>query len=158
MKRAQAWGFDLLVAVALFTVALITFYLYAINYDSGQTSTATELEKEARSIAAILLSEGSPTNWDTYSVIKPGLLTDKQLNETKIAELKAIADTDYDRTQNLLGTSKHWYLNFSQPLTINGSEVSGFGNVPSSYTELIKVERVSSFKNELVTLYIEVWE
>ncbi len=158
MKRGQAWGFDLIVAVMLFVIALVAFYIYAANYNDGQNSQSSDLEAEARSIASSLLSEGEPSNWNTLTVTKIGLSSDKQLNETKIALFKSLSETDYERTRHLFNTKRNWYVIFSETISVEGSPLDAIGRIPVEYTDLIKIERVSTYNNKPITIYVEVWQ
>lgn len=157
-KRGQAWGFDLSVAVMLFVAALVAFYLYALSYDNRQTSTASDLEVEARAIASSLLSEGVPENWESNTVVKIGLTSNKRLNETKVARFKDLAETDYGRLQGIFNTNRDWYILFSEPISVEGEEIQEIGNEPQQYTQLIKVERITNYDARPLTIYVEVWE
>lgn len=78
MKRnAQAWGFDIIVATGIFIVGIIAFFLYTINYPTGEQEKLDDLLYEGNIIADNLLSEGYPLNWTNITVSKIGLLSNQ---------------------------------------------------------------------------------
>jgi len=43
MKKAQAWGFDLVVGMIIFVVGILSFYLYTTNLPGASEETVQHL-------------------------------------------------------------------------------------------------------------------
>jgi len=69
-KIGQGWGFDLIVAFVIFSVALVSFYFYAVNYSTQDEGTFKDLQYESQFIGDILLSTGSPEDWSLENVVQ----------------------------------------------------------------------------------------
>lgn len=158
-KRGQAWGLDVTIAAMIFLTGIIVFYLYVINYKTSEGIEIEEARFEADLIAASILSEGTPTDWDSSSVTKIGILSGEKINETKLAQFHALATTQYERTKQLFGTRYNYFINSSEPFIINNNAESGIGHSPSPQAETtLKINRFTTYKNKPVTLEIQVWK
>ncbi|MEK6899171.1 MAG: hypothetical protein AABW79_03685 [Nanoarchaeota archaeon] len=157
-KRGQAWGFDLIIATVLFSAAIIAFYLYSFNYNNENTSISSDLEAEARLIASSLLSSGNPENWTESSVTRIGLTTSNKLNETKLIQYQNLLESDYGRAKSLLNAKRDFYILFSEPISINDESVESIGLPPEEHDNLIKIERITNYKGQTITFFVEVWE
>ena len=80
-KKAQAWGFDLMIASIIFISGIILFYIYSINYPKESNEKLDKLFNEGEFMAEVLLSEGLPINWNQDTVVRIGLTTNKKINE-----------------------------------------------------------------------------
>ncbi|MGV8131324.1 MAG: hypothetical protein ACP5N7_04465 [Candidatus Pacearchaeota archaeon] len=157
-KKAQAWGFDIIVATGIFIVGIIAFFLYTINYPTGEQEKLEDLLYEGNTVANSLLSEGYPLNWTTSTVSKIGLLTENKIDQTKLEYFNELATTDYARTKSILGTKYNYFINFSRPIEISGLEVEGIGFLSEETINSIKVSRVSIYQNKPISLEVQVWE
>lgn len=151
-KRGQAWSFDLLIAGILFMGGIVAFYLYARSGPADAEATITYLKDAGEAISLSLMSEGLPEDWDGVNVVKIGLLTESKIDEDKLTRFTTLASSDYERTQQLFGTTAHYYVNLSDT-----PEVQGIGREPLNYSNLFRVTRFSVYKNTPVTLQIYVW-
>ncbi|MBU0467338.1 MAG: hypothetical protein KJ718_04700 [Nanoarchaeota archaeon] len=150
-KEAQAWGFDLIVGFMIFTVAIVTFYFFALNFSGQDEEISQELVFEGKLIGESLLSEGSPKNWDPSDVVIIGILdSEGKINETKLQNFLLL---DYDTTKELFNIRHDYYINFSKELNVSGG-VSGVGNMDDGSENLAVVRRVSSYNGEPITLSI----
>lgn len=157
-KKAQAWGFDLMMASIIFIAGIIAFYLYALNTPETET-TLNSLAYDGNLIASSLLSEGFPENWDTTNVITLGILTNNKINQTKLELFYTLTTTDYAKTKSLFNTNYDYYIFLSDAnFTVSGSPIQAIGLQPSSQTNLIKISRIIIYENRPLTLNIEVWE
>lgn len=157
-KKAQAWGFDIIIATGIFTVGIIAFFLYTINYPTGEQEKLDDLLYEGNTVANNLLSEGYPVNWTTSTVSKIGLLTENKIDEIKLEYFNELATTDYARTRSILGTKYNYFVNFSSPIQISGIAVSGIGSFPQDTINSIKISRVSIYQNKPISIEVQVWE
>ena len=117
MKHAQIWSLDLLVASAIFVLGLVFFYLYTLNYARESDDMLSFMRYDAERITDALLSAGYPLNWSEDNVILLGISSNQAVNETKLAQLNALAENNYERTRGLfifwcLHPSIAWYHKF----------------------------------------------
>ncbi len=82
-KKSQVWVSDYTISLLLFVLAVLLSVKIVINSFSADTQFE-ELKTDASKISEILLSEGYPPDWHNESVIRPGVLTAKRLNATKV--------------------------------------------------------------------------
>ena len=157
-KKAQAWGFDLMIAAAVFFISFVLLYLYMINITAETENILSSMKNEAESIANILLSEGYPINWDVNNVVTPGLITFNKINETKLKNFNGLANANYQKTRSLLQTRYNYYFNFSEPILIDGSPVQGIGMQNINAEQLIQINRVTIYKDKPITLILQIWE
>jgi len=157
-KKAQAWGFDITIAAIIFTLAVITFYLFSLNYSGEAEESLGALEYDANTIANALLSEGYPAQWSSENVIKIGLLSDSRINETKLLSFKELSLSDYPKTKSIFNTLHNYEITFSENMTIESTTITSIGLSPSSPQNLIKVTRLATYDNKPLVIYINVWE
>ena len=157
-KRAQAWGFDITIAAIIFSLAVITFYLFSLNYSDEAGESLNALDYDANSIANALLSEGYPAQWNSGDVIKIGLLSNSRINETKLLSFKELSLSDYPKTKSIFNTLHNYEITFSENMTINSTTITSIGLTPSSPQNLIKVTRLATYNNKPLVIYVNVWE
>ena len=157
-QRAQAWGFDIIVATGIFILGIVAFFLYTINYPTGEQEKLDELLYEGNNVASSLLSTGYPENWTTLTVSKIGILTDNMIDQEKLNNFNELSSNDYGRTKSMLGTKYNYFVNFSSPMQISGTTVDGIGLFPVNSKNAIKISRVSIYQNKPVTIEVHVWE
>jgi len=156
-KKAQAWGIDLMIALSIFLFGIIAFYLYALNSPQNQTQLDSLLY-EGSLVADNLLSEGSPSNWNEGTVTKLGILSNSKINETKLEMLYNLTESDYPRTKFILGTKENFFINLSEPITIQSETIDGIGLSPTDPTNLVRISRLTIYKNKPVNLEVYVWK
>lgn len=158
MKRAQIWSIDLVIAVMIFTIGIVFFFVYALNYGQDAQSELEGLQYDAVHLAETLKTTGYPINWSANDVIIPGIIDNGQVNESKLAELAALTDANYDRTRTLFATRYHWYLNFSQPMIIQNITRSTIGQTSTNPANVFRVQRITVYRNKPVVMNIYLWE
>lgn len=99
MKRAQIWSLDLMVAVGIFIVVIITFF-YIINQLS-KTNKFLELTTEGKIISDVLIS--SEPEEDLSTVVE---------NIVKEEKLMELANKNYDDLKRELGIKGDFYIHF----------------------------------------------
>jgi len=156
-KKAQAWGFDLMVGVSIFFLGMLLFFLYALNLPSERDETFTEMNYEGNLIGDSLLSEGFPRNWNSDNVVNIGILSDGKVNNTKFKEFYDLALVDYNRTRRIFNVENDYYVYFSRPVTVDGVVIHGIGLNDSNPRNVVKVTRVVVHDNEVKNLNINVW-
>lgn len=158
IKRGQAWGFDLMAAMVIFIVGIIIFYFYTINTPLETEQTLETLSREGEIISNAILAEGFPENWNEQNVISPGILTKNKINDTKLERFNNLTLNNYQKTKALFNTRYEYYIFTSKNFTINGEEIVGLGRIPSNEKNLIKISRLTVYKNSPVIFNVEIWE
>ncbi|HLC31167.1 MAG TPA: hypothetical protein VJK51_00730 [Candidatus Nanoarchaeia archaeon] len=156
-SQAQAWGFDIIIAVIIFTAGILVLFIYTLNYPGQSQEKINDMQKEGSYMLSILLSEGNPSNWTTETVIQPGLLSNNRLNDTKLSQWHTLSQTNYPLSKQLLNAKYNHYLYLSEPFTFP-SAPGGIGQQPSNTKNRIKITRLSLYNNKPVTVFLEVWE
>lgn len=168
-KRAQAWGFDVMMASTIFALGLVVFFLYSLNYPRQSEDTINALQFDGNFIAENLLSVGSPNNWDQNNVASIGLTNENKINQTKLERMYDMTNfvnnnAGYNRTKSLLNTRYDFFFNFTQQISIRGVPLQG--GIGRNYTgdpnkipkNLIKVTRLTVYNNQPTTMQLFVWE
>ncbi|MDP4039654.1 MAG: hypothetical protein Q8P57_03690 [Candidatus Pacearchaeota archaeon] len=156
-KKAQAWGFDLIIGSSIFIVGVILLYFYSINYVTETNEILSSLNYDGENIADNLLSSGYPENWDSENVINIGISNDNKINQTKLDRFAGIIEDDYPKTKSLLNTRYDYYLNFSNQMTISGEPLEGIGVYPENPENIIKVTRFTIYEDKPITMDVYVW-
>ncbi len=164
-RKAQAWGFDMMVASLIFITGIIIFYIYAINYPKESQETLDKLFNEGEIITEMILSRGLPDDWNENNVVRIGLTSEDKINETKLERFYALADSQsnplgYVKAKSALNTRYNFFMNFSQQMVINGRSVAGIGNSfeGQSTKNIIKITRATIYQNKIVSLNLYLWE
>lgn len=156
-KKAQAWGFDLMIAAIIFTFAIVLFYVFSINNSHDTQEIIDSLSYDGSNIADNLVSAGYPSDWNSSNVAKIGLLTDDKIDESKLSQFQILALSDYQRTKSLLDSANDYYITFSENITINGTAIEFIGNKNDNSKNLIRTTRMIVYKEKPVAIYINVW-
>jgi hypothetical protein len=157
-KKAQGWGFDLAIAAVIFSLGIVAFYLFSINSNNETAESFDNLKYEAGVIADSLFSEGSPASWTEANVVRIGLLSGNQINETKLGMFNSLANSDYSRTKQLFRVTVNYYISFSENLSVENQTISIIGQQPVEAQNLLKVTRLSSYNNKPIVFYIYSWD
>ena len=164
-KKAQIWGFDLMIAMSMFLISVMVFFTYTLNYSEESKETFDLLLYDGEAIANNLMSTGYPDNWNSADVIVLGLTTDNKINETKLTKLYDIiyTDNDYSKTKGLFNTMYDYYFFFDNNMTINSNSIEGIGKPGVSKNSvtsknLVKITRFTIYQNKTLPLYIYIWE
>ncbi len=165
-KIGQAWGFDLLIAVSIFFIGMVIFFLYSINYPKEGQQEIEMLQYESDYIGEILLSEGYPSDWNIENLGKIGIVNNGKINETKLERFYSLANNNlnpsgYEQVKSLFNTRYNFFINFSRPIIISGSEIleGGIGKnfVGEDSENLLKTTRITTYQNSPVTMNLYLW-
>lgn len=156
--KAQAWGFDLIVASAIFLVGVVFIYYFSINDSKFASQDYYALKKESSLIAETLLTGGFPEDWNSQNVVIVGITDEDQLNETKLQRFYNLVQADYGATKPLFNIRYDYLVNFSTPLDVNSNEISYIGLQSSAQKNLAKTERVVVYKGEILTMEVFSWD
>ena len=159
--KGQAWGMDLMIATMIFSLALVSFYLYSFNVGDFENDLES-LSFDGRIITNTLLSSGSPEDWTEFNVVELGILTDDEINETKLWRFYNFSRDNYTQTKSVFNTVNDYYFFFESNMTFGTVEVEGIGkpgidkdNISSN--NLVKIERIVVYKNKPIGAKLYVW-
>lgn len=157
LKKAQAWGFDLIAASIIFVGGIVVFYLYALNSPNQTEETLNSLNYEGDTMANTILSEGYPIDWNEDNVAYPGILSDNKIDQTKLERFYNLSIDDYSKIKALFGVREEFYFYLSENFSINGNQIEGIGKKPSVTRNLVKITRFIVYNNKPVTFNLEIW-
>jgi len=119
MKKAQTWSIDVMIAVGIFIVVVISFF-YIIN--QSKTTKTEELRTEGETIPDILISSEPEEN---LSAVVESIVSEERLEE--------LAGKSYDELKRELGVKGDFYIHFEDEqgniiYIDNKAEVVGIGS------------------------------
>ncbi len=167
LKKAQAWGFDMMIASIIFMSGIIIFYIYSLNYPKESHENLDKLFSEGDFLTESLLSEGLPADWNANNVIRIGLITENKINDTKLERFYTLANSQsnpagYAKSKSLLNTRYNFFMNFSEEIIINGTAIleKGIGKSPQGEQtkNIIKITRAAIYQNKIVSLNLYIWD
>lgn len=157
LKKGQAWGFDLIIAVTIFLAGMIFFFFYVLNFPSERDEVFNTMNYEGKIIGDSLLSEGYPENWGEDNVATIGILSNGKINETKLLRFYDLSNGDYAKTKRLFNVLDDYYVYFEEPVVVDGVVINGTGMKEASPKNLVKVTRVVVHDNKIKNLNIHIW-
>jgi hypothetical protein len=157
-KKAQAWGFDITVAIIIFSLGLIVFFIYSINYSNEGAETFENLISEGNFIADNLLSSGIPENWNPEDVRGVGIISSGKINNTKLESFYNLSLADYSKTKRLLNTEHDYFISFNENISLSNRSIAGIGKeeIITNSSNLIRINRFSVYNNKFTNIYVYV--
>lgn len=151
MKKTQINTLDFLIAVFIFSLALI----YAVtSLNEAAQNALSETDYKYMMLSAIEVSEilvknnGVPSAWNRSSVELIGLASgDRKISEEKVNEF---CNMTQDDTRKIFRTQ--YYIHFS----INGNKTISCGLTPSG-KKAVSIRRKILFNNENGVLEVTLW-
>jgi hypothetical protein len=157
-RKAQAWGFDLIAGLMIFVLGVVLFYFYAVNNSSGNEQKSLFMKEEAKLVAEILLTGGSPVNWNVTNVERIGFYDNGKINQTKLNNFYNLTNADYSRARALFNINDDFYVFFSSNVSVGGQVVSFIGdNQTQNAKNVVKVTRAVVYDNRVVGMEVNVW-
>ena len=140
-KKAQGWGLDLIAALIIFIVILVTIITYAINYTNTGSNELNYLFDEASFASDIILSDNFP-----------GILTNEAIDPEKLNNLISL---NYQELKSELGLKDEFYIKFPG-LNANGNDYIGKTNI-TSVKNIVKYTRITIYNNKPINFDIYIW-
>lgn len=163
MKKAQIWTVDFILGVSMFVLLLVTglSLFLSINTDTN----FEDATREAIYVSNILMSEGSPSNWNSSTVISPGLLSDGVLNNTK---LEYFSEFNYDELKSFFALRNDFSFFFRDDTGFINTGSCSYGyDFPNDncdplfdeldYENLIVINRFVAVNSSIKNLVLYVW-
>jgi len=140
------------------------FFVYSVNQSSQSKEAFGLLSIDGKIVADNILSQGYPKNWNSSNVIIPGILSNNEINQTKLQNLYQMIylQNGYEKTKKLFDTGYDYYFFLDENMTINSISIEGIGK-PSvakdniSAKNLIKITRFVIYQNRTTPLYLYIW-
>lgn len=168
-KKAQVWLSDYTLSMLLFILAALISVKIIINSFSANTDFQ-ELKTEASKISEILMSEGYPVDWTNETVIRPGLLTDRRLNQTKVAHAMDHAYLNYTFLKFMLQAKHDFAVVFEHPngeliqfeglCVIGNTSVSPICLAPTfnfRHKNMVQLNRLMVYNRSIVKAVVYTW-
>lgn len=142
-KSGQAWSLDAVMAIVIFTVAIIALFFYAVNFLSKSDEKLEEIFYEGNVAAAIILSNDYP-----------GILTDERVDQAKLDDFAG----NYISRKGAIGINREFYFRMDY-LEINGVPAEYVGQINTTQTEnLVQITRITIYKDSPVKFQLYIWE
>jgi hypothetical protein len=161
-SKGQTWVFDYIVGFLMFAFLLILSLSLLRSIDAKSDYDLVSREVDFVSVA--LVSPGFPDNWNSSSVIFPGLLSDNKINKSKLDLFDSFG---YERTKALLRvTGEYWFYfkDESGIIEVNGKCVRGYDYsgcdlpvVTARHSDRAWTERIVVLDSRIVTLMVVGW-
>ena len=111
MNKAQMWFMDFVIAMAIFSLALIWYYTHTTNISTQDTITRDGVISDAKTIASSFTSSGYPLNWNSNNAIRIGF-TDSN-NKLDTSRFREFTEINYNKSKRLLGIISDYFLFFT---------------------------------------------
>lgn len=170
-RKGQYFSFDAIIASIIFIIAISVLSSYWYGVQSVMDSRSENMYNEVMRVSDILMSDGTPSNWDSNpaAVLQYGLLKNKttyELDENKITQLTAYLDSasaHYNETRQKLGLSKYQiYVTIGN--NTNPASLASMGYDPATDPKAANIataSRVGHIKlsgvDTLATVRIVIW-
>jgi len=169
--RAQTWYTDFTIGMFIFIVCISLFYKFVPNIERQDLDSIKETYMEAKILSDTLMSDGAPHNWTSDNVKKVGLLTDKNLNTSKLIEFHNITTVDYALTKELFNIRADYaiYFTLANGTLINVSNISVIGHPDAvlaakrldltnlKYSDLMSLTRILRHDRQIIKMVMFVW-
>jgi len=151
-----------MVAILIFTGALVVFYVYSINLTDIEDQKLENLIRSAEIVSDNLLTPGIPFNWTIQNVSLIGISDNqKRLNTEKVIQLDSLALNNYSLSQRLLSTRNHYYI-FFEDRNSNRVRIDNIDYLGRDYTlddpeNIIKVYRFVLYNSTILRMGVYTW-
>lgn len=164
LLKGQIWYFDLVIALALFTLIIILSFKYISETFMFQ---GTDILEEAKKFSDTLLSEGIPKNWNSSIVKSIGLRTNNSLDITKLSTLNNMTQSDYDNIKELSSLKYDFLILFEEDKVTDITHVGypgyNYSDIIAMDTEeLIEITRYVTYRHdgiaEIISMKLVMWD
>ena len=161
---------DFMIAIVIFSIAMITYFVYLPNISNQELTDLNDVYLDARIAVNSLMTPGLPVDWDNSSIIKIGLVDEGyDLNKNKVGRFKNIA---YNRAKNLLGIRSEFAVFFinnkGRLMNIEGSYYIGHDGIDYStnkdnitlayyYKEKLTDDLYTAFDGNIFDIDVDVY-
>lgn len=163
-KKGQVTTIDFIISFIIIVITvLLAIRVVLLTQD---TSNFDHVQEQAISASNILMSEGVPNNWDQTTLVKPGILSNKVLNLTKLNQLQ---NATYDDIKSKLTPNYNHYIYFTNRTDIFNFSACGYGSnqvqTDTSCTPTFpdasnraKVTRLIAHNDSVISMVVIAWD
>jgi len=167
--KSQIWYMDFIIALSMFTLFMIFSFKYITDTTIIQGKETHFMLDEADSLSEALMTEGIPSNWTVDYVITPGIISNNQLNLTKLENLANLTNEDYDNVRNIFSMTSDFIIYFQNKTDIVSLSSSDVGNPGFDITaveaadpeEIVHITRYVTYKHddiaEILAMEVVLW-
>ncbi len=169
-NKGQTWLMEMIFGVFVFLIVVTIFFRILPGFEDNQQNVE-EVFFEARTISESLMSPGSPDNWNSTSMIRPGIIKKNNVvDESKISLFYNLSRSDYDLLRNGFGIRSDFAVYLinpeNKPVKIEGEytaseegifEPDSINIMKKDIENLAKVERVVLYNGNPMRLVILAW-
>jgi len=153
---------DFILAIVIFSMCMLLFYKTMPNIKMNAEKPVEEVYLDAKSIASMIISEGSPNNWTCAQVQRIGIIEKaNNISTRKVTEFYNLSTNDYTKSKTLLGITSEYIVYFvdkdSTYFDINDTGVIGHHGVNAivgpEHTNITKIKRRNMVRLERILVY-----
>ena len=156
--KGQFFAYDAIIAGALFSILLALLFIYWTSVHSLVFNQVDDMYRVGLSISDILLTPGSPSDWDPNNVHQVGLTDDfgsMTLNTTKVKGLQDYASSSYETLKEKFGSGRYDFLIKIDPIGVGGDVQVGIE--PENPTGKITITRPVVYDGGPANMIIVIW-
>ena len=155
MRRAQLWHVEFIISLVIVFAALTLFFQHNDRWQPEPHHLAG-LNAEADRIAAQLMTQGVPEDWNLGTVNAIGLLGEgKRIDHDKLESLYAM---DSGQRQVLLGARhRHHIQVITEDSPVNASNRTSVGTMPANARTVAASQRYAIHNGSVARLEVVVW-
>ena len=131
--KAQMWFMDFVIGIVIFSLMLVSYYVYTTNISKEDTAALDDLTSDSKTVASSLTSPGFPDNWDSNTATRIGF-TDNH-NRIDNAKFSEFAEINYNKSKKLLGTVYDYFLFFVNE-SMDVQNIEGFCGIGNSLVNI----------------------
>lgn len=167
--KGQVWTIDFMLSILILVIALVIFGRTMINLSISGNEDVRPLLLEGRVISDSLISEGYPVDWNSSSVSKIGLTSDKRINQSKVSAFYSMTYSDAKTSFNIPFDFFVFMLGEDGNLiSIDSSYGLGHNLVNATqdsvdlggveFDRLVKINRITIYDSKIVNLVVYLWD
>ncbi|MBN1275369.1 hypothetical protein JXA12_03685 [Candidatus Woesearchaeota archaeon] len=164
MRKAQVSTIDFITGFVIITAALVLATTIILNLQ--EPSRFESVKRQALSASEHLMSEGYPHDWNDTTIVQAGILTDHQLNLTKLRRAEGLGYADLKTALNLQDDIYWYFLNSTHVLNLSSC---GYGSPDVTTDErcepsfspdenLVRVERFVTHNDTIIIMAVIAWD
>ena len=164
MKKAQVWSVDFVVGISLFSILVVITAYFLLT--SNTSDDFKFMHREALYLSNTIMSPGTPGDWNSDTVVVPGLISNGRLDLDKLSGARAL---DYDELKSFYAVRADFAIFFRNKtsfLEVGGACGVGY-NLPTIdcepnlsavvYDDLIVMNRFVPINNSIKNVVLYVW-
>jgi hypothetical protein len=165
-KKGQVYFTDFMIAILIFALFTTMYFIYEPNLGNNQDEQQAII-LEAKTIAASLVSEGVPSDWQNQTfddILRMGILgEDRTVDPHKIAKFYNMSNKNYQEAKSIMDLTKEYYVYLVDKegdkieIDVDGIPTVAGGLEPDDPDKVSRLTRIVPYENSLANLVVLVW-